>query len=208
LIGVLAALHQRTETGRGQRVEVNLLSSAMSGLVNQTAAYTAAGVVPMRMGNAHPSLFPYEVMPTADRDMIITAGNDRQFRSLCDVLGISEVADDPRFASNADRTRNRDQLRPPLLEALARWKADDLFLALNKAGVPCGPINTIGEGVEFAESLGLGPRVELGRDGDAVTLVRNPITFGDADLCYDLPPPAHGEHGDEIKSWLRSGANA
>jgi crotonobetainyl-CoA:carnitine CoA-transferase CaiB-like acyl-CoA transferase len=204
LIGVLAALHQRDETGQGQHVEVNLLSSAMSGLVNQTAAYTAAGVVPTRMGNAHPSLFPYEVMPTADRDMIITAGNDRQFRSLCDVLGMSGVADDPRFAANADRTRNRDQLRPLLLEALARWKADDLFVALNKAGVPCGPINTIGEGVEFAESLGLGPRVELGRDGRAVTLVRNPITFGDADVRYELPPPAHGEHDDEIKSWLRS----
>ena len=119
LIGVLAALHQRTETGRGQHVEVNLLSSAMSGLVNQTAAYTAGGVVPTRMGNAHPSLFPYEAMPTADRDMIITAGNDRQFRALCEVLGIAEVADDPRFASNADRTANREELRPLLLAALA-----------------------------------------------------------------------------------------
>jgi crotonobetainyl-CoA:carnitine CoA-transferase CaiB-like acyl-CoA transferase len=203
LIGVLAALYQRTETGRGQHVEVNLLSSAMSGLVNQTAAYTAGGVVPQRMGNAHPSLFPYEVMPTADRDMIITAGNDRQFRSLCEVLGLTDVPDDPRFGSNADRTRNRDELRPLLLAELARWKADDLFLALNKAGVPCGPINTIGEGVELAESLGLAPRVDLG-DGDrAVTLVRNPITFGDAALRYDLPPPGLGEHSDEIKAWLR-----
>ena len=205
LIGVLAALQQRNETGRGQHVDVNLLSSAMSGLVNQTAAYTAGGVVPRRMGNAHPSLFPYEVMPTADRDMIITAGNDRQFRSLCEVLGIADVPDDPRFGSNAERTRNRDELRPLLLAELATWKADDLFLALNKAGVPCGPINTIGEGVEFAESLGLAPRVELG-DGDrAVTLVRNPITFGDAALCYDLPPPGLGEHTDEIKGWLRGG---
>jgi crotonobetainyl-CoA:carnitine CoA-transferase CaiB-like acyl-CoA transferase len=205
LIGVLAALQQRNETGRGQHVDVNLLSSAMSGLVNQTAAYTAGGVVPRRMGNAHPSLFPYEVMPTADRDVIITAGNDRQFRSLCEVLGIADVPDDPRFGSNADRTRNRDELRPLLLAELGKWTADDLFLALNQAGVPCGPINTIGEGVEFAESLGLAPRVELG-DGDrAVTLVRNPITFGDAALCYDLPPPGLGEHTDEIKGWLRGG---
>ena len=188
LIGVLAALHQRTETGRGQHVEVNLLSSAMSGLVNQTAAYTAGGVVPQRMGNAHPSLFPYEVMPTADRDMIITAGNDRQFRSLCEVLGLTDVADDPRFGSNADRTRNRDELRPLLLAELARWKADDLFLALNKAGVPCGPINTIGEGVELAESLGLAPRVELGAGDRAVTLVRNPISV--RRRCAALRPPA------------------
>jgi crotonobetainyl-CoA:carnitine CoA-transferase CaiB-like acyl-CoA transferase len=203
LIGILAALHQRHETGRGQHVEVNLLSSAMSGLVNQTAAYTAGGVVPMRMGNAHPSLFPYETMPTADRDMIITAGNDRQFRSLCEVLGIPEVPDDPQFATNADRTRNREPLRTLLVAELAKWKADDLFLALNKAGVPCGPINTIGEGVELAESLGLAPRVELGTGDRAVSLVRNPIGFGDADLSYDLPPPELGEHSDEIKSWLR-----
>jgi crotonobetainyl-CoA:carnitine CoA-transferase CaiB-like acyl-CoA transferase len=204
LIGVLAALHQRTETGRGQHVEVNLLSSAMSGLVNQTAAYTAGGVVPTRMGNAHPSLFPYEAMPTADRDMIITAGNDRQFRALCEVLGIAEVADDPRFASNADRTGNREELRPLLLAALARWKADDLFVALNEAGAPCGPINSIGEGVELAESLGLAPRVELGADGRQVTLVRDPITFGAADLRYELPPPELGEQSDEIKAWLRT----
>jgi crotonobetainyl-CoA:carnitine CoA-transferase CaiB-like acyl-CoA transferase len=203
LIGVLAALHQRSETGRGQHVEVNLLSSAMSGLVNQSAAYTAAGVVPMRMGNAHPSLFPYETMPTADRDMIITAGNDRQFRALCDVLGIGHVADDPRFGSNADRTRNRDELRPLLVAELVKWKADDLFLALNKMGVPCGPINTIGEGVELAESLGLAPRVEVGAGNRAVTVVRNPITFGDSDLRYPLPPPELGEHSDEIRAWLQ-----
>jgi crotonobetainyl-CoA:carnitine CoA-transferase CaiB-like acyl-CoA transferase len=204
LIGILAALHQRHETGRGQHVEVNLLSSAMSGLVNQTAAYTTAGVVPTRMGNAHPSLFPYETMPTADRDMIITAGNDRQFRSLCEVLGIPEVLDDPRYATNADRTRNREPLRAVLVAELAKWKADDLFVALNKAGVPCGPINTIGEGVELAESLGLAPRVELGAGDRAVSLVRNPIGFGDAELTYDLPPPELGEHSDEIKSWLRT----
>jgi crotonobetainyl-CoA:carnitine CoA-transferase CaiB-like acyl-CoA transferase len=204
LIGILAALHQRHATGRGQHVEVNLLSSAMSGLVNQTAAYTAGGVVPTRMGNAHPSLFPYETMPTADRDMIITAGNDRQFRALCEVLGIPEVSDDPQFATNADRTHNRKPLRVILVAELVKWKADDLFVALNKAGVPCGPINTIAEGVELAESLGLAPRVELGTGDRAVSLVRNPIGFGDADLSYDLPPPELGEHSDEIKSWLRT----
>ncbi len=204
LIGVLAALHQRTETGRGQHVEVNLLSSAMSGLVNQTAAYTAGGVVPTRMGNAHPSLFPYETMPTADRDVIITAGNDGQFRALCEVLGIAEVADDPRFATNADRTANREELRPLLLGPLATWAAADLFVALNRAGVPCGPVNTIAEGVELAESLGLAPRVTVG-DGDrAVTVVRSPITFSDAEPRYELPPPTLGEHSDEIRAWLRS----
>jgi crotonobetainyl-CoA:carnitine CoA-transferase CaiB-like acyl-CoA transferase len=162
LVGILAALHQRSETGLGQHIEVNLLSSAMSGLVNQTAAYTAGGVIPKRMGNAHPSVYPYQTMPTADRDVIITAANDRQFRSLCQVLGIAEVADDPRFDLNERRTANRAELHPILLDALSRWSADDLFIALNAAGVPCGPVNSIGEGVELAQKLGLAPRVSVG----------------------------------------------
>jgi crotonobetainyl-CoA:carnitine CoA-transferase CaiB-like acyl-CoA transferase len=201
-IGVLAALNQRAQTGKGQHVEVNLLSSAMSGLVNQTAAYTAAGVVPFRMGNAHPSLFPYEALPTKDRDLIIAAGNDKQFRALCGVLGLDDVAQDPRFAINADRTKNREELRPYLLEKLAEWNSDDLFIELNKVGVPCGPINTIGDGVELAEKLGLRPRVTVGEGDREVTLVRNPITFSDGELDYRLPPPTLGEHSDEIRNWL------
>ena len=202
LIGVLAALNQRSETGLGQHIEVNLLSSAMSGLVNQTAAFTAGGVVPRRMGNAHPSVYPYQTMPTKDRDVIITAANDRQFAALCEVIGIPEVATDERFARNADRTANRDQLHPMLVEALSKWTADDLFIALNGAGVPCGPINSIGEGVELAERLGLAPRVTLGEGDREVDLVRNPISFSGSDVAYRLPPPELGEHSDEIRAWL------
>ena len=202
LIGVLAALNQRRETGLGQHIEVNLLSSAMSGLVNQTAAFTAGGVVPRRMGNAHPSVYPYQTMPTKDRDVIITAANDRQFASLCEVIGIPEVATDERFARNADRTANRDQLHPMLVEALSKWSADDLFIALNAAGVPCGPINSIGDGVELAERLGLAPRVTLGEGDREVDLVRNPISFSGSEVAYRLPPPELGEHSDEIRAWL------
>ena len=201
-IGVLAALRQRAETGRGQHVEVNLLSSALSGLVNQSAAFTAGGVVPHRMGNAHPSVYPYQPMPTKDRDVIITAANDRQFRSLCEVLGIAEVADDERFRLNADRTANRAELHPILVERLAQWTADDLFFALNKAGVPCGPINSIGEGIELAERLGLEPRVTVGEDGSSVDLVRNPIRLSDYAIDYHRAPPRLGEHSDEIRDWL------
>jgi crotonobetainyl-CoA:carnitine CoA-transferase CaiB-like acyl-CoA transferase len=201
-IGILAALHHRTVTGEGQHVEVNLLASAMSGLVNHTAAFTLAGVVAKRMGNEHPSVYPYQMMPTKDRDVIITAANDRQFRSLCKVLGIAEVADDPRFALNADRTSNRDQLHPILLEQLSHWSADDLFVQLNAAGVPCGPINSIQEGVELAERLGLEPRVTVGEGDRAVDVVRNPIDFSSSKPRYQLPPPGLGEHTDEIREWL------
>lgn len=207
LIGVLAALNQRRETGLGQHIEVNLLSSAMSGLVNQTAAFTAGGVVPRRMGNAHPSVYPYQTMPTKDRDVIITAANDRQFAALCEVIGIPEVATDERFARNADRTANRDQLHPMLVDALSKWTADDLFIALNGAGVPCGPINSIGEGVELAERLGLAPRVTIGEGDREVDLVRNPISFSGSEIAYRLPPPTLGEHSDEIRAWLLDGAD-
>jgi crotonobetainyl-CoA:carnitine CoA-transferase CaiB-like acyl-CoA transferase len=174
----------------------------MSGLVNQTAAYTLADVVPFRMGNAHPSLFPYEALPTKDRDLIIAAGNDKQFRALAKVLGIEHVADDPRFKINADRTKNREELRPMLLEQLAKWNSDDLFYALNDVGVPCGPINSIGDGVELAEKLGLRPRVSVGEGDRQADLVRNPITFSNGELNYTMPPPHLGEHTAEIRNWL------
>ena len=206
-IGILAALRHRSITGEGQLVELNLLSSALSGLVNQSGAYAASGTVPHRMGNAHPSVYPYEVIPAKDRDMIITAANDRQFKSLCEVLGIGELAADERFKLNADRTRNRDQMHAVLMEAVAQWNVDDLFVALNEVGVPCGPINSIREGIELAERLGLEPRVTLGNGDRAVDLVRNPIRFGNASLRYDQPPPALGEHGDEIRAWLSAPAS-
>ena len=119
-IGVLAALQQRADTGRGQHVEVNLLSSALSGLVNQAAAYTAAGSGAAPHGQRPPSVYPYQPMPTKDRDVIITAANDRQFRSLCEVLGIAEVADDDRFRLNADRTANRAAAPPDPRRAARR----------------------------------------------------------------------------------------
>jgi crotonobetainyl-CoA:carnitine CoA-transferase CaiB-like acyl-CoA transferase len=157
------------------------------------------------MGNEHPSVYPYQTMPTKDRDVIIAAANDRQFRALCEVLEVPELADDERFRLNADRTANRSELHPILLERLAEWGADDLFIALNKAGVPAGPVNSIAEGVDLAERLGPDPRVTLG-DGDrAVDLIRNPIAFSAAAARYTSPPPELGEHTDDVRTWL-SGA--
>jgi crotonobetainyl-CoA:carnitine CoA-transferase CaiB-like acyl-CoA transferase len=202
MIGILAALQHRNRTGEGQHVEVNLLSTALSGMVNQTSAWVAGDVVPHRMGNAHPSLFPYEPLPTADGDLIITAGNDRQFDRLCAALGIPEVATDPRFAHNQDRTANREQLRPLLLERLATRSRADWFRELSAAGVACGPINSVDEGVRFAEDLGLDPVVVVGSGADAVPTIRNPITFSATPARYELPPPGVDEHGLEIREWL------
>jgi crotonobetainyl-CoA:carnitine CoA-transferase CaiB-like acyl-CoA transferase len=201
-IGVLAALQHRNATGHGQHVEVNLLSSALSGLVNHSSAVVAAGATPMRMGNSHPSLFPYDALPASDGDLIVTAGNDGQFRKLCQVLGVPELVDDPRFAHNQDRTANRDALRPLLVERLATRTRMEWFRDLIEAGVPAGPINTVNDGVAFAEDLGLEPVVHVGDGDDAVPSVRNPITFSSTPVDYRLPPPGLGEHGHEIRAWL------
>ncbi|KGH45790.1 carnitine dehydratase [Modestobacter caceresii] len=207
-IGVLSALNVRHETGRGQHVEVNLLSSALSGLVNHASAVVAGDVVPFRMGNSHPSLFPYEPLPCADGDLIITAGNNGQFRRLVEVLGVPELADDPRFARNEDRTANRDELRPLLVERLSTRSKRDWFDDIIAAGVPCGPINTVDQGVAFAESIGLDPVVTVGEGEAAVPSVRHPITFSETPADYRLPPPALDEHGAELRRWLATEEDA
>ncbi len=201
VIGILAAMRHRDQTGEGQHVETNLLSTAMSTLVNQTSAYVAGGVVPHRMGNAHLSLFPYEPLATGDGDLIVAAGNDRQFRRLVEALEVPELADDPRFATVGDRNDRREELRPLLLERLATRSAQEWFDELSGAGIPCGPINDVRGGVELAESLGLEPVVEI----DDVPSVRNPIRFSATPARYDLPPPSLDSHGEEIRRWLGFG---
>ena len=201
-IGILAALNHRHETGRGQQVEISLLASAMSGLVNQTSAYVAGGVVPFRMGNSHPSLFPYEPLPCADGELIIVAGNDLQFRKLAQALGVPELPDDPRFSRNEDRTANREELRPLLVERLRTRTKQEWFRELTGVGVPCGPINTIDQGVAFAAEVGLDPVVTVGQGNAAIPAVRHPITFSATPASYRLPPPSLDEHGTEIRQWL------
>ena len=201
-IGVLAALDHRRRTGEGQLVEVNLMAAALSGMVNQTGAFASAGVVPHRMGNSHPSLFPYEPLPTGDGDLVIAAGNDAQFRNLCAVLGAPELSTDERFAANSGRTANRDQLRPLLIERLKTRPATEWFDKLIAAGVPCGPINTVAGGIEFAEQIGLDPVVASGQGESAVPGIRNPLRFSSTAARYSLPPPSLDEHGEEIRAWL------
>ena len=197
-LGILAALHQRDVTGAGEHVQTNLLSSALSALVNQSSAYVAGGVVPARMGNGHLSLFPYEPLTTGDGELIIIAGNDAQFRRLAGVLGHAEWAQDSRFDTVGQRNDNRELLRPLLLQALSTRSAQEWFDILTDAGLPCGPINTVAGGVALADSLGLEPVVEI----DGVPGVRHPIRLVTGAPGYRFPPPTLGEHTDEIKQWL------
>jgi crotonobetainyl-CoA:carnitine CoA-transferase CaiB-like acyl-CoA transferase len=201
-IGILAALHHRDETGEGQHVETALLSSALSAMVNQTSAYVAGGVTPRRMGNAHLSLFPYEPLPTGDGELIVAAGNDGQFRRLCEAIGAPELADDPRFATSGDRNVRREELKPLLLERLATRSAAEWFPVLTKAGVPCGPINDVSQGVALAADLGLAPVADAG----GIPTARNPITLSATPARYDLAPPALGADGPAVRSWLGFGS--
>ena len=190
-IAILAALHHRAATGEGQHVEASLMASALSGMVNQTSAYAAGGVVPFRMGNSHPSLFPYEPLPTADGDLIVTAGNDAQFRKLCEVLGAPRPGRRPAVrAQRRAAPPTVTELRPLLAERLAARPAADWFDALIGVGVPCGPINTVDAGVAFARGIGLEPVVDRGRGGRAQCRpIRHPITFSATPPSYPLPPP-------------------
>ncbi|MEL7582487.1 CoA transferase [Brevibacterium casei] len=202
-VGILAALVHRQNTGQGQLVETNLLSSALSGLANQTSAYVAGGVTPRAMGNAHPSLYPYQPMPTKQGQIIIAIGNDAQFARLAEVLGHPEWAADDRFARAANRNENRSELEPLLVSALAERTNQEWFETLTAAGLPCAPINTIAQGVELAARLGLDPVAEAGAGERVIPTVANPIRLSQTPPSYDLAPPTLGQSTDLVKEWLR-----
>jgi crotonobetainyl-CoA:carnitine CoA-transferase CaiB-like acyl-CoA transferase len=203
-MGVLAALHRRHSSGRGQHVEVSLLASALSGLVNHTAAVTLGGVVPFRMGNAHPSLYPYDPFPTSDGELIVIAANDGQFHKLTEILGVPELAADERFCHNERRTANRAILGPLLSARLGTKTSEEWFRLFSAAGIPCAPIATVDEGIALAKRVGLEPTVTL-RDGEEeYEMIRNPITLSETPPSYRHLPPELGVDGDAIRSWLMS----
>ncbi|WP_072690562.1 CaiB/BaiF CoA transferase family protein [Rhodococcus marinonascens] len=201
-VGILAALRHRDHTGEGQRVEVNLLSSLLSALVNQTSGYVGAGVVPAAMGNRHPSVAPYEVFETGGSQLVLAVGNDRQFASLVKVLGIPELAQDERYATNDQRVAHRDCLVDDLTKALSVDTADAWFERLTAAGVACGPLNDIADAVALAERLGLHPVVEIDDPSRAepVRQVANPIRLSATPATYRGAPPRLGEHTPPVRT--------
>ncbi len=201
-VGILAALQARERTGEGQLVEVNLLGTLLSSLVNQSVAYAAAGAVPGILGNRHPSIAPYEVFPTADHPMVIAVGNDRQFAALCRGLDLPDLARDPRFATNPDRVANVDALFEALTARLSTQPAASWFTVLTPLGVPCGPVNDMAGAFDFAAELGLEAQVTVGDGDEAVTVVANPIGLTATPADYRLPPPNLGQHTTELRDWL------
>jgi crotonobetainyl-CoA:carnitine CoA-transferase CaiB-like acyl-CoA transferase len=190
-VGILAALRHRDAGGEGQRVEVDLLSALLAGLVNQASAFTIAGVVPGRLGNAHPSISPYELYRTAEGDLILAVGNDRQFAALGEVIGAPGLAADARFSSNGERVRHRDQLRAELERRFAARTAAQWAPELTAARVPAGVVNDVAGAFALAQSLGLEPIVSVPvGDGSAVQLTRNPIRLSRTPPSYRSAPPS------------------
>jgi crotonobetainyl-CoA:carnitine CoA-transferase CaiB-like acyl-CoA transferase len=191
---ILAAVHQRHQTGRGQQIDLALLDVAVATTANQAMNYLATGTSPERLGNAHPNIVPYQVFECADGHVIIAVGNDGQFRNFCKVLGVDELADDPRFATNPARLENRDVLVPILAEKMLAWTKSDVMAACEVNGVPTGPINTF-------EDVFADPQViarELKLDIDGALSVRPPMRFSDAELSLDRPAPKLGQDQDII----------
>ena len=201
-IGILGALHHKTRTGEGQLVELNLLTSALSGMVNQSAAYVTGGVVPARMGNEHPSMYPYAPMQTGDGMIIIATGNDAQFVRLCGALAIPEVAADPKFAMTLQRNAHRVELREILHARLATQSAAQWFSELSDAGLPCAPIQDVRGGVDFAERLGLQPVVLAGSGTRTIPTVRHPVEYSRTPVDYRLAPPELNESSELVRDWL------
>lgn len=199
--GILAALYQRSVTGEGQHLDVALFDVATAITANQAMNYLATGDAPMRMGNAHPNLTPYQVFDCSDGWIIIATGNDGQYQRLCTLLGVEEMAKAPEFLTNADRVQNRAEMTRCLTEATRKMSKADLLAACEGQGVPAGPINDMKEVFDDPQIQHRGMQMSI----DGVPSVRAPLFFSGSELSMDQPSPKLDEHGDAIRAEVRNG---
>jgi crotonobetainyl-CoA:carnitine CoA-transferase CaiB-like acyl-CoA transferase len=203
VIAIQAALRHAEATGQGQHLDMSLLDTQMGVLANQNLNYLVSGKPPVQMGNAHPNIAPYEVLPVKDGHFILAVGNDGQFRKFCSVVGMDDCATHPDFATNAARVANREALRPRIVAALASFEREPLLVALEKAGVPASPINNIEQAFADPQAVARGMRLELEDDrGNTLPSVRSPILLSETPLTYGRPSPRLGEHTAEILAEL------
>ncbi|MDV7270028.1 CaiB/BaiF CoA-transferase family protein [Thioclava sp. A2] len=189
VIGIQAALAARAVTGRGQLVDMALLDCAVGVLANQGMNFLATGRAPKRLGNAHPNIAPYEVLPVADGSIILAVGNDGQFRRFCTVIGQNALGSDPRFATNEARVAHRAELRPLIVAELARFTKAGILAALEEATVPAGPINAVDEVFADPQVQARGMRIEA----EGIAGIRTPIRFSESALAEARPAPKLGQ---------------
>ncbi|WP_346908461.1 CaiB/BaiF CoA-transferase family protein [uncultured Roseibium sp.] len=201
VIGIMAALRKRDETGRGEHVDMALLDSLTGVLANQALNYFVTGQSPKRLGNAHPNIVPYQVFAVSDGHMILAVGNDSQFKKLCAILGLPELGENPAYATNAARVAHRAELVSILEAEIAKFTRDDFLKALEEKGVPAGPINSVADVFADPQVNHRHMKVDLpatGVKGGTIPSVRTPITFSDSELVLKHAAPTLGEHTDEI----------
>ena len=198
---ILSALHARHASGKGQHIDISLLDCQVAWLINQGAGYLISGEVPPRRGNEHPTIIPYGTFKASDQAFIIAAGNDSQFQRMCEVIGAPELAEDPRFAKNADRVRNRQILVPLINECTQKQSSAHWLAAMEKAGVPSGPVNDLAQ--TFADPQILHREMAINMEhrlaGDeGLNLIGNPLNFSVTPVKYAKAPPVRAEDTRKI----------
>jgi crotonobetainyl-CoA:carnitine CoA-transferase CaiB-like acyl-CoA transferase len=208
VIAIEAALIECARSGRGQHIDMSLLDALVGVLANQALNYLVSGSSPNRMGNTHPNIVPYQVFPTSDGHVVIAVGNDGQFLRLCEVIATPDLAQDPRYASNAGRVAHRAELVARIAKETRRFTRAELLPALEKAGVPAGPIHDIAEVFADPQVIARAMRLDLAAPETAsgtVPGVRTPIVFSRTPLTYEKASPRLGADTEEILADLASG---
>ena len=198
---IQAALRHRDLTGEGQHLDLALLDTQIAWLVNEGMNYLVSGQVPRRLGNEHPNIVPYKVLPCSDGYFILAVGNDAQFQRFCEFAGVPELAEDKRFKTNASRVRNRDALYALLPEVTVKKPLDTWVDGLAEIGVPCGPVNDLARVFDDPHVLHRGMRMKMpypGSEAGELEMMGNPIKFSRTPVDYKLPPPKIGEHTDDV----------
>lgn len=205
-VGILAALRHRDQTGQGQQIDVSLLDAQVAWLINAGTSYLSARVNPVRLGNGHPNIVPYQVFPTADHPIIIAAGNDSQFRKFCLVADIADAADDPQFATNASRVTNRQAVIDIVSDALRKKPRAYWLAECEKVGVPSGPVNNLEQVFNDPHVQHRGAEVRMPHplaDSGEVSLIANPLKLSETPVQYRHAPPVRNQHEQEVlRDWL------
>ncbi|WP_292085008.1 MULTISPECIES: CaiB/BaiF CoA-transferase family protein [unclassified Brevundimonas] len=204
---ILAALWHARATGEGQHVDVALFDVQAAMLANQATNWFVSGTAPTRMGNAHPNLAPYQPFPCSDGMVVIAVGNDGQFRALAKALGVEPMGADPRFSTNALRVQHRAELSPTLSTLTACFTMKGLMAALEAAGVPCGPVNTIDQVFEEPQAIHRGLTIEQSRPDLATPIrtVASPIRLSKTPVRYEAPPPKLGQDTEAVLASITRG---
>ncbi len=198
-VAILAALHERNTSGLGQYIDMALLDTQVAWLANQNANYLIGGAPPVRMGNAHPNVVPYQTFSTRDGDLILAVGNDTQFAKFCAAAGLPELASDPRFVTNTSRILNRTACIDAIAARMREKTTTEWIAVLEPVGVPCGPINRLDQVYADPQVKHRGLRIDVPHPlSGTVPLAANPIRLSRTPLSYGVPPPLLGEHTEEV----------